>query len=95
MARPKKTGRRKQISTVLDWYYYDFLKRQSEKQGLSISEMAKKVIEFQVDKKNGATEIVALEPEQLNRLNEIAKSKGMSTNDLMTRVISNYIDTYF
>lgn len=95
MARPKKNGRRKQISTLLDWYYYDFLSKQAIKQGLSVSEMARKVIEFQVDKKNGATEIVALEPEQLKRLNEIAKEKGMTTNDLMTRVLSNYIDTYF
>lgn len=95
MARPKKNGRRKQISTLLDWYYYDFLSKQATKQGISVSEMTKRVIEFQVDKKNGATEIVALEPEQLIRLNEIATEKGMSTNDLMTRVISNYIDTYF
>lgn len=95
MARPKKTGRRKQISTVLEWYYYDFLKRQAEKQGISVSEMTKKVIEFQVGRKGGGTEIVALEEEQKKRLNEIAKEKGMTTNDLLTRIISNYVDTYF
>ena len=95
MARPKKTVRRKQISTLVEWYYYDFLKKQAEKKGISISEMTKRVIEFQVDKTNGATELVALEPEQVKRLGEIAKEKGMTTNDLMTRVLSNYIDTYF
>jgi uncharacterized protein YaaQ len=95
MARPKKTGRRKQISTLLDWYYYDFLKKQADKQNISVSEMAKKVIEFQVDRKGGGTEIVGLEDEQLKRLNEIAKEKGMSANELMTRALSNYIDTYF
>ena len=95
VARPKKTGRRKQISTLLDWYYYDFLRKQAEQKDISISEMTKKVIEFQVDRKGGSTEIVGLEESQLKRLKEIADEKGMSTNDLMTRVLSNYIDTYF
>ena len=95
MARPKRQHEKIKVCTELEKYYHDFVKRYADKNGISVSEMVRRCVVYQVDKKNGGTEITALEPEQLARLNEIAKEKGMSINDLMTRVLSNYIDTYF
>jgi len=95
MARTKRLHGKTKVCTELESYYYDFVRRYATEHGMSISEMVRRCVVYQIDKKGGGTDIVALEPEQVQRLNEIAKSKGMSTNDLMTRVISNYIDTYF
>ena len=95
MARPKRLHEKTKVCTELERYYYDFVRKYAANNKISVSEMVRKCVVYQVDNKNGGTDIVALEPEQVKRLNEIAKEKGMTTNDLMTRVISNYIDTYF
>lgn len=92
MARPKKTGRRKQISTLLDWYYYDFLKRQAEKQGMSISNLVKGVLEKRIDNWQGGTIVAGLEKEQLQELERRAKAKGMSVNEFSTRILCKYLE---
>lgn len=92
MARPKKQGRRKQISTLMDWYYYDFLKRQAEQQGMSISKLVKGVLEKRIDQWQGGTVIAGLEKSQLDKLKTIADGRNISVNDLTTRIISKYLE---
>ena len=82
------------VSTRLENYYYDYLTRQAKIQGTTTSDMLRKVVEYQVEKKLGGLS-VRLDEKQLKRLNEIAREKGMSVNDILTRVVSNYIDCYF
>lgn len=95
MARPNKLNAKHKVNVQLDTYDYDFLKRNAEKFKFSKSEVIRKIIstyrEYNYDKRVVAT----LEDEQVTRLTEIAKSKGMGVGELASRVISNYIDTYF
>ena len=92
MARPKKNGRRKQISTLLDWYYYDFLKKQAAIQGMSVSKLVKGVIEKRIDNWQGGTIVAGLEKEQLAELQRRADKKGMSVNEFSTRILCKYLE---
>ena len=95
MARPSKIGARYKVNVQLDSYDYDFLKRNAERFKFSKSEVIRKIIstyrEYNYDKRVVAT----LEDEQVTRLTEIARSKNMGVGELTSRVLSNYIDTYF
>lgn len=82
------------VATRVEKYYYDFLKKQADKQEMTISGLVRKVIEYQVNMRLGAMS-VSLDDNQIVRLNEIAREKGMSADDVLTRVVSNYIDGYF
>lgn len=82
------------VSTRLETFYYEYLKKQANGQGTTTSELLRRVVEYQINKKLGSLS-VSLDDKQLKRLNEIAREKGMSTNDVITRVVSNYIDCYF
>ena len=82
------------VATRVEKYYYDFLKKQADMQKMTLSGIVRKVIEYQVNMKLGAMS-VSLDDNQIARLNEIAREKGMSVDDVLTRVVSNYIDGYF
>ena len=92
MSRPKNQGRRKQISVQLDWYYYDFLKKQCELQGMSMSKLVKGVLEKRIDNWQGGTIVAGLEPEQLKALETEANRKGMSMNELSTRILVKHTE---
>ena len=94
MARPKKLGKRKQVSATIDKYHYDYLTSQAEKQGISISKLVSNIIKYQVERQFGSV-AVALDDEQTKRLHEIAAEKDMSVNDLTTRIVENFIRGYF
>ena len=95
MARPNKLNTKHKVNVQLDTYDYDFLSRNAERFKYSKSEVVRQIIatyrEYNYDKRVVAT----LEDEQVTRLTEIANSKNMSIGELASRVMSNYIDTYF
>ena len=95
MARPSKIGARYKVNVQLSKYDYDFLERNATKFKFSKSEVIRQIIatyrEYNYDKRVVAT----LEDAQVTRLTEIANTKNMSVGELASKVISNYIDTYF
>ena len=95
MARAKNPKRRYKVATMIEGYYYDFLTRAAEKGGYSLSEGIRRAVVYAVDKQFKNAINISLEESQMERLYEIAKSKDMSIGEISSRVLSNYIDTYF
>ena len=95
MARTNKLDAKYKVNVQVSKYDYDFLERNAAKFKFSKSEVIRQIIaiyrEYNYDKRVVAT----LEDEQVTRLTEIANAKNMSVGELATRVLSNYIDTYF
>lgn len=95
MARPKNNKRRYKVATMIDGYYYDFLKKMADKGGYTLAEAIRRGVVYAVDKQFKSAVNISLEEEQVNRLRDIARSKNMDISELSSRVLSNYIDTYF
>ena len=95
MARPNKLDAKYKVNVQVSKYDYDFLTRNAERFNYSKSEVIRQIIatyrEYNYDKRV----VASLEDEQVARLTEIANSKRMGVGELASRVISNYINTYF
>jgi len=94
MSRTKKAGRRKQISTTLEWEYYEYLRALAKKNNIPVGTMAKRVIEYAALREDGAIP-VDIDKECFEKLESISKEKGMDLAKVIAKVTANYVNGYF